>query len=165
MEARRPRRRAPVQLSKVKQKKPRAKQRPSRHHSLEEMADALETCHGMITLAARQLDMTPQGVRMRVNEHPELQVILAEAKEHMKDRAESRLLDCIEGGEGWAICFYLKTQAKDRGYIERTELSNSPDQDFRVTIQAVPWRTALEGFLPPEEDDAEGPVRKVLPEA
>jgi hypothetical protein len=41
----------------------------------------------------------------------------------MKDNAESALYSAVLGGEAWAVCFYLKTQAKDRGYVERQEMT------------------------------------------
>ena len=35
--------------------------------------------------------------------------------------AELSLFKAIQTGEAWAVCFYLKTQGKDRGYVERYE--------------------------------------------
>ena len=42
-------------------------------------------------------------------------------KESLIDMAESKLLESIQGGNLTATIFYLKTQGKDRGYVERTE--------------------------------------------
>jgi len=39
----------------------------------------------------------------------------------MCDNAESALNRAVINGEAWAVCFTLKTQGKDRGYIERTQ--------------------------------------------
>jgi len=39
----------------------------------------------------------------------------------MMDMAELKLLDAVVMGQPWAILFYLKTQGKDRGYVERSE--------------------------------------------
>ena len=39
--------------------------------------------------------------------------------------AELALYKAIQDGEGWAVCFYLKTQGKQRGYIERQEIEHS----------------------------------------
>jgi hypothetical protein len=43
----------------------------------------------------------------------------------------------VLAGEPWAVCFYLKCQAKDRGYIERTEhVGRSSDPELDEAINA-----------------------------
>ena len=37
------------------------------------------------------------------------------------DLAESKLFQAIQGNQPWAVCFFLKCRAKQRGYVERTE--------------------------------------------
>ena len=44
----------------------------------------------------------------------------------MLDVGELSLLRAVQNGEAWAVCFLLKTQGKQRGYIERAEISG-PD--------------------------------------
>jgi hypothetical protein len=55
----------------------------------------------------------------------------------MIDNVESVLYSKALAGEAWAVCFFLKTQAKHRGYVERQELANPPDSTFRVTWDDV----------------------------
>ena len=43
--------------------------------------------------------------------------------ESLKDFAESKLHIAIGRGQAWAICFFLKCRAKDRGYVERSEVT------------------------------------------
>ena len=45
--------------------------------------------------------------------------------ESLKDFAESKLQIAIGRGQAWAICFFLKCRAKDRGYIERVDINHS----------------------------------------
>ena len=40
------------------------------------------------------------------------------------DLAESALKRAVLAGEGWAVCFALKCQGKNRGYVERVETNN-----------------------------------------
>jgi hypothetical protein len=47
----------------------------------------------------------------------------------MKDDAESALYKAALAGEAWAVCFFLKTQAKDRGYVERVQHRVGGDSD------------------------------------
>lgn len=46
-----------------------------------------------------------------------------DVQEDLKDFAESKLHEAIGRGESWAICFFLKCRAKDRGYVERAEVT------------------------------------------
>jgi hypothetical protein len=41
----------------------------------------------------------------------------------MVDLAELKLWQSIQNGEAWGIAFCLKTLGKDRGYVERQEVS------------------------------------------
>jgi predicted DNA-binding transcriptional regulator AlpA len=56
-----------------------------------------------------------------------------EAKEAMVDFAESSLYKQIKDGNTSATIFFLKTQAKDRGYVERQDIdakvTNVPTMD------------------------------------
>lgn len=49
-----------------------------------------------------------------------------EIKEFIVDNVEDKLMDNIDGGNVQSIIFYLKTQGKGRGYVERQEISG-PD--------------------------------------
>lgn len=51
-------------------------------------------------------------------------------KEDTKDFVEGKLMQNISSGKEASIFFYLKTQAKDRGYIERTEVINKDVDEF-----------------------------------
>ena len=126
--------------------------KPHRQHSLEEVATALTNAKGMVSVAARMLGLSQQAVRQRIAKYPTLQQVVKDAREATTDVAELRLYERIQAGEGWAICFYLKTQAKDRGYVERTEHANAPGESFQVTVEPKPWRDALAPFMPSEDD-------------
>ena len=54
------------------------------------------------------------------------------------DFAESKLHKNIEKGKETSIIFYLKTKAKKRGYIERTEIDQPTDkQPFRSEMTPI----------------------------
>lgn len=59
----------------------------------------------------------------------------------MCDNAESALNRAVINGEAWAVCFTLKTQAKDRGYVERVqqEVSGRDGQalEINATVKTV----------------------------
>jgi len=91
---------------------------------------ALKASEGRIYSAARRLGCTPKAVYDAMNRNPKIAEVAKEAKEFLTDTAEEALAKQIRAGEGWAICFYLKTQAKDRGYIERPDILQPVQQNF-----------------------------------
>jgi predicted transcriptional regulator len=111
------------------------------NRSIEEYAAALREAKGMVSIAARRLGVSHQAVSQRVAKHPTLRDARDEAREEMTDIAELRLYERIQAGEGWAVCFYLKTQGKERGYVERTEEHRAVTGDIRIRIEAVDDRS------------------------
>ena len=57
-----------------------------------------------------------------------------EVKEGLLDFAEHQLLSNIKDGKTAEILFYLKTNGKKRGYIERQEVDTVGDKMFEVKI-------------------------------
>lgn len=56
--------------------------------------------------------------------------MVAGERELLPDHAELKLQEAIDAGEGWAIRFYLATQAQSRGYIERQRM----DEERKVQV-------------------------------
>jgi hypothetical protein len=88
----------------------------------EHVAKAIRLANGFVSDAARSLRCHPSTVRAYAKNHQLVADELRESRELLKDIAESRLLKAVKSGRAWAICFFLKTQAKDRGYIEKSEV-------------------------------------------
>ena len=74
-------------------------------------------------------------------------VDIDEAKELQKDRSERALFKQIDRGDITAIKYYLSTQAKDRGYIERVDwaMAFSGKVDHTVTLKVQEIMAELEG--------------------
>lgn len=85
------------------------------------VAAALAQYQGNMAAAARALGVSRAAVWKFVQAHPKLKEVVIDLREGMKDNAESSLYKAVLDGESWAVCFYLKTQAKDRGYVEKSE--------------------------------------------
>jgi len=88
----------------------------------EQIIQALEANNGMIVAAARSIHCSRKTIYNKIAKHPEIKDALAGMREFQLDRTEIALFRAIERGEAWAICFYLKTQGKQRGYIEKQEI-------------------------------------------
>lgn len=90
--------------------------------SEEEIREAILDAGGNLSEAARRCGMSRRGLVYRLDQTPDLWRVRDEARESQKDKAESALMSAIERGEAWAVCFFLKCQAKDRGYMERPQI-------------------------------------------
>lgn len=72
---------------------------------------------------------------------------VAEVPERAKDFVENELFRQIKNGNTAATLFFLKTKAKDRGYVERQEVDKTGSQPDKVQIEVID---------PNERDDTEG---------
>lgn len=82
------------------------------------VSQQIAECRGNLAAVARKFGVTRQAVQQFVKAKG-LAGAVEEARESMLDDAETALHTAVLRGEGWAVCFYLKTQGKRRGYIER----------------------------------------------
>lgn len=99
------------------------------------VAQKIRDARGNIAAVAASLRLSRQQVYRFIERHPSLKVELAESRETMKDMAESVLYAKVVEGEAWAVCFFLKTQAKERGYVERSEVTGKDGGP--VTIKVI----------------------------
>lgn len=90
-----------------------------------QIIEALRKARGLITLSAQALGCEPQTIRNYVKRYPTVAEALKEERERMTDIAEAALYTRVKEGDAWAVCFYLKTQGKDRGYVERAQVEQS----------------------------------------
>jgi len=94
--------------------------------------------YGVATVVAKRLGCHPNTIRNYARRHTEIETALRNEREIGKDFAESALFKQIAKGNITAIIFYLKTQAKDRGYIERSEITTPKDQPIEfVKVNSV----------------------------
>ena len=98
---------------------------------------AIRKRRGKLYLAAADLGITRQALWGYTRRWPEVREAVAEAKGKMLDVAEDKLFKAIDRGQAWAICFFLKTQGKRRGYVERTEQKLSGDPKAPVLQQGL----------------------------
>jgi len=97
---------------------------------------AIGECNGLLTMAAKKAGVGHSTMNRYVQDFPSVKQAVHDAKESMLDFAEGKLYSKIRDGDNTAIIFYLKTQGKSRGYIERQELSNPEGESFRVEHDA-----------------------------
>ena len=73
----------------------------------------------------------PQNIYNAMERHPEIAQAFEDEREMLLDTAELKLSESVSTGEPWAICFYLKTQGRKRGYLESRQI----DVEDRLTLE------------------------------
>jgi len=111
-----------------------------------EVEPKIREMNGNLAAAARFFGVTRQAMWLFVQERPTLKAACHDARESMKDHAESALHRALLAGEAWAVCFYLKCQAKDRGYIEKAE-EKKPDTASTQAATDAQIASALAGAI------------------
>ena len=104
-------------------------------YTAQQVADALTETRGFVTHAARRLGCHRMTVSRYIKKYPTVRQARDDAKEALKDHAEIQLLSAINEGNMTAIIFFLKTQAKDRGYVERHELAPADGGSFEFNVR------------------------------
>ena len=89
--------------------------------SFEDLQKAIIGKRGNLTAVAKVFKVTRNTIYSRIKDNPILIDTVIESREICLDEAEQSLQDKIKEGDLTAIIFYLKTQGKRRGYIERQE--------------------------------------------
>jgi hypothetical protein len=90
----------------------------------EEVIGLIHSLNGNIAGVCRQMHCSRATMQYYTDRHPNVQVALYEAREEMLDMAEHSLYQAVLAREAWGVCFFLKTQGRKRGYIERGETFN-----------------------------------------
>lgn len=113
------------------------------------VAAALVRERGNVAAVARSFGVARSSVAELVDAHEDLRRVVRDAREAMKDEAEDSLCRAVRKGEAWAVCFFLKTQAKDRGYIERQEIEQSEPVQLHIVKKVVRVADRDAGDQPP----------------
>lgn len=106
-----------------------------RHYTTNEIETALRNANGYITIAAQLVGCEPITIRRRVKASPLLTQLVEDLTDRRLDKAELALDKAIGKGEGWAVCFFLKTMGKKRGYVERVEQTGADGGDLTIKIK------------------------------
>jgi len=103
-----------------------------REQTAERIIKALGETQGLLTMAARKAGVSYTTVKRYATEFQSVREAVQEAKESMLDFAEGKLYSKIKDGDNACIIFYLKTQGKARGFIERQEVSGRDGEAIKI---------------------------------
>lgn len=100
---------------------PPPKRSTKRRLKKRDIIDAVLEARGILSVAAANLNCARQTLYKRAQQDEDIRAAIEEGRETLKDFAEGRLMALMRKDTGpgvTAIIFYLKTQAKERGYVE-----------------------------------------------
>src|SRR5262245_1494375 len=126
-----------------------------------QVAQALTLTKGLVYLAAKRLKCEPQTVYNYCERYPSVQAARDAQRGQMVDLAEQKLWESIQNGEAWGITLCLKTLGKDRGYVERQELTGNDGN--AVVLRVVYDQSPQAPALPSPAEEAMNGHRRLLP--
>lgn len=104
----------------------------------QDILQSLRGTLGIINSACTQAGVSRKTYYNWIREDPDFAEKADEIIETQKDVGEAALLKLIRDGDTAAIIFYAKTKLKDRGYVERKEITGKDGEPIRNTIIQVP---------------------------
>ncbi len=90
-------------------------------YTRDQVQKALVDCNGLLYMAAKKLGCTSGTVINYMHRYPTIKEVVDERRGERVDIGEAQLDKAVLAGEAWAVQFLLKTQGKDRGYVEKSE--------------------------------------------
>ena len=106
-------------------------------HTKKALIEALEKSLGVVTTACKLVGVDRSTFYQYVKDDPEFAEAVKDIEEVTIDFAESQLHKQIKDGNTTATIFYLKTKGKKRGYVEKTEIDFSTDNNEEIPI--IKW--------------------------
>ena len=116
------------------EKKARGEMFPRKRLSAAQVAEAIRAASGILAGAARRLKCSRSTVGRYVAQHACCRRARDEAREALVDEAEDKLAKHIRDGDLRAIQFFLRTQGRHRGYVERQEVAGPGGQEMSVRL-------------------------------
>lgn len=120
-------------------------------YSFDQMAKAIYLSHGILQNAAKRIGCDRKTISKYIQDFPELQEWVDLGREYSLDLAEDALMQRIKKGDTTAILFKLRTQGKDRGYVEKREVEQTSSST--VTVVAMDYRQGLQPLAPPDSEE------------
>ena len=113
------------------------------------MLKALKSSFGIVAKASEQAGINRTTHYLWLEKDKDYAKQIRDLKEYKKDFIESKLLNLISNGDTAATIFAAKTQLKDRGYVERTELTGENGKDLGTMIPVI----NLNVVQPPKDEE------------
>jgi len=96
----------------------------------ERIIECLRETNGLVSLAAKRVPCSITTINTRRKQVKAVEQVIQECRAELVDYGELSLRRAIMAGEPWAVSLVLKTLGKNRGYVERNELTGKDDSDL-----------------------------------
>ena len=107
-------------------------------YTREQFIKAIDKSGGYISLISERVGCALSTVYEWIDKDTEVKAAILKEKVKQVDFAEGKLQSLIQKENPTAIIFYLKTQGRDRGYVERQDIDiTSKDEKiegFKVVV-------------------------------
>lgn len=103
-------------------------------YTTEQIIAALKAVNGMIYLAARRLGCEPKTIYRRSEQNQSVKQAIQDSRGELVDIAEQKLRAAVIDREPWAVAMVVKTLGKDRGYVERNEVTGKDGAAVEMKI-------------------------------
>lgn len=101
------------------------------------MMKALESTMGNITASCEKAEISRKLHYKWVDQFPEYKEFVESIPDRVFDFVEGSLHKQIQSGNTTATIFWLKTKAKDKGYVERQEIVHGGGVSVQDLIQNI----------------------------
>lgn len=100
----------------------------------EQFLKAIPGTVGIVSTIAQRVGCTWHTARKWIDAHPTIKAVYNDEREGILDLAEAKLIQAIKDGDLGAIKYYLGTQGKGRGYVERQEVSGKDGGPIPIRV-------------------------------
>jgi len=108
-----------------------------RQYSVHEVIDAIEGSFGIVTAIAQKLGCSRSTVYRYIDESVMVRQALEVERQRHVDLAEAKSLELIRAGDGSQVRFVLSRLGKDRGWVERKELTGSEGEAIQHVVKVI----------------------------
>jgi len=106
-----------------------------------DLISKINDAKGNVSAVARAFGVSRKTIYNHIERYKTAQDALEDARETMLDNAESILYKKVLEGSTPELLFFLKTQGKRRGYVERSEVTGADGAPL-VIEYVNDWRNA-----------------------
>ena len=115
--------------------------------SNEKISEALIKTGGLLQAAADALGITRVSLWRWQKDDKELQEVIFQCREKIKDIVESKLWKEAQKGNTAVLIFMAKTLCRDRGYIERQEITGADGKAIPIITLNIDANTIQPSLL------------------
>lgn len=107
----------------------------------ERIIACLRETNGLVSLAAKRVPCSITTINARRKKVQAVQQTIDECRDELVDYGELALRKAVIDGEPWAVGLVLKTLGRNRGYVERQEVTGAEGGPLKIEY-VNDWREA-----------------------